>query len=455
MSVQSNPFKRTTIIIMFAIGFAAFVALLYGLGAGDRLSSGNNGRAHGASNSLVGYKALANLLEKTGREVQLSRNAAGIDKPGLLIITPNAYAEADKLSEVIQERAYVGPTMIILPKWEVATTNLVGMESKKGWARRLGIVASDSGVRMLSDIVDIELQTIRPEADEKSNEGKSEAVIASERQSTESKFNRSEIAVSAVGDPIPVPDIHITMTGDYIRKIVEDPENEEALIAYVDDGGIYESLEGLDPSGLSAEDEIDAAYYPVVIVADADLMNNTGMGNERIARHAYDLITALEAQTDGPIIFDLTFNGLGSSDNLLTLAFKPPFLSATICLIIAALAAAWMAFNRFGPPVRESRSINFGKTALVNNSAGFIHRMQREHLVANPYGEMIRSEVINAIGLSPGADREDINRKLDMLGEVGGNRFTVLLNNLNQAQNSRETADHAAALYNWKKELIG
>lgn len=455
MSAQANPFKRTTIIIMFAIGFAAFVALLYGLGAGDRLSSGNNGRAHGASNSLVGYKALANLLEKTGHDVKLSRNAAGIDKPGLLILTPNAYAEADKIAEVIQERAYVGPTLIILPKWQVATTNLVGMESKKGWARRLGVVESDSGVKMLSEIVDIKLQTIRPEADERANEGKSDALIASERQSTKSNFNPSEIANSAVGDPIPVPEIHITMTGDYIRKIVEDPENEESLIAYVDDGGIYERLEGLDPSGLTAEDEIDAAYYPVVIVADADLMNNTGMGNERIARHAYALIEALEAQTDGPIIFDLTFNGLGSSDNLLTLAFKPPFLSATICLIIAALAAAWMAFNRFGPPVREGRSIDFGKTALVNNSAGFIHRMQREHLVADPYGEIIRNDAIHALGLSPAAEREDQNRNLDRLGEVNGYRFTALLENLNSAQNARETAERAAALYHWKKELIG
>lgn len=455
MSVQANPFKRTTIIIMFAIGFAAFVALLYGLGAGDRLSSGNNGGAHGASNSLVGYKALATLLEKTGREVKLSRNAAAIDKPGLLILTPNAYAEAEKISEVIQERAYVGPTMIILPKWNVATTNLVGMESKKGWAQRLGIVESDSGVNMLSDIVDIKLQTIRPEQDEKVNEGKSEAVIASERQSTASKFNPSEIANSAVGDPIPVPEIHVTMTGDYIRNILEDPENEESLIGYVDDGGVYESLERLDPSRITADDEIDSAYYPVIIVADADLMNNTGMGNKRVARHALDLIAALEAQTDGPIVFDLTFNGLGSSDNLLTLAFKPPFLSATICLIIAALAAAWMAFNRFGPPIRDRRSIDFGKTALVNNSAGFIHRMQREHLVASPYGEMIRGEAIDAIGLSPGADWTEINGKLDALGEVDGSRFTALLNNLNQAKNSRETAEHAAALYNWKKELIG
>jgi hypothetical protein len=155
------------------------------------------------------------------------------------------------------------------------------------------------------------------------------------------------------------------------------------------------------------------------------------------------------------VTFDLTFNGLGSSENLLTLAFEPPFLSATICLIIAALAAAWMAFNRFGPPALDRRSIDFGKTALVNNSAGFIHRMQREHLVAEPYGEMIRNEAVHAIGLHSDTDREEVNRKLDMLGEVDGNRFTSLLNNLNQAQNSRETADHAAALYHWKKELIG
>ena len=155
------------------------------------------------------------------------------------------------------------------------------------------------------------------------------------------------------------------------------------------------------------------------------------------------------------VTFDLTFNGLGTSENLLTLAFQPPFLSATICLIIAAMAAAWMAFNRFGPPARELRSIDFGKTALVNNSAAFIHRMQREHLVAHPYGEMIRGEAIHAIGLSAGADRAEVDAKLDALGEVDGSRFSALLHNLDQARNSRETADRAAALYHWKKELIG
>ena len=32
MSAQASPFRRTTIMIMFAVSFAAFVALLYGLG---------------------------------------------------------------------------------------------------------------------------------------------------------------------------------------------------------------------------------------------------------------------------------------------------------------------------------------------------------------------------------------------------------------------------------------
>ena len=117
MSSQVNPFRRTTIIIMFAVGFAAFVALLYGLGMGDPLASGKNGEAHGASNSIVGYKALASLLEKTGVPVQYSRSQAGMDNKGLLVLTPGPFTPAEEIDAVVQQRAYIGPTMIILPKW--------------------------------------------------------------------------------------------------------------------------------------------------------------------------------------------------------------------------------------------------------------------------------------------------------------------------------------------------
>jgi hypothetical protein len=84
---SANPFARGAVLLMFAIGFAAFVALLYALGAGGALKSGNNGQAHGASSSLVGYSALAGLLEKTGTEIRFARNPAALQQQDLVIVT--------------------------------------------------------------------------------------------------------------------------------------------------------------------------------------------------------------------------------------------------------------------------------------------------------------------------------------------------------------------------------
>ncbi|MCG6120994.1 MAG: hypothetical protein MEP44_10155, partial [Blastomonas sp.] len=75
---SSNPFARGTVLLMVAIGFAAFLALLYAIGAGGALRSGNNGAAHGASVSSVGYSALARLLEKTGTKVSYGRSPAAL-----------------------------------------------------------------------------------------------------------------------------------------------------------------------------------------------------------------------------------------------------------------------------------------------------------------------------------------------------------------------------------------
>ena len=428
MSTQASPFKRTTIIIMFAIGFAAFVGLLYGLGTGDRLKSGSNGQAHGASNSIVGYKALAELLRKTGTKVQYSRTKAAMDDPGLLILTPGPYADSEDLAETVHGRGYIGPTIVILAKWQVAAMpNL-----KRGWVARFGTHDAEAGVNLLEDIADVEIKV-----------GKKD------------KARKRTPAVSAFAEPVRIPGTPVTMNGDYVRAIVRNPKNGEAMAAYVDDGGVYAQLDALEKSQISDEEEIDEAYFPIVLIADADLMNNMGMADRQTAKHALALINAVSAGSDGAVTFDLTYNGLGASENLLTLAFEPPFLSATICLIAAAMAAAWMAFNRFGPPVAERRSIDFGKTALVNNSAGFIGRMQREYLVSEPYAEMIRRKAAGAIGLPAGTDDDEIDRKLDELGESNGNSFTTLFRDLNRADNKYEVAERAAALRSWKKDKIG
>ncbi len=426
MSVQANPFQRTTIVIMFAVGFAAFVALLYGMGMSDPLASGKNGEAHGASSSVVGYKAFASLLEKTGVPVQYSRSPAGMDNKGLLILTPGPFTPSAEIDAVIQQRAYVGPTMIILPKWQTGTSP----DLQKGWVHRGEPWGGDPGTEMLKDLVEVDITVdVKPLA--------------------------GRNLVSAVGGGLKAPETPVTIKGNDVRSIVRGPDAKGALIAYIDDGGVYAQLDSLDESQITDGEEIDESLYPVVIVADADLLNNGGMADKPTARHALALIGAVSSASNEEVTFDLTFNGLGRSENLLTLAFAPPFLSATICLITAALAAAWMAFNRFGPPVMEKRSLDFGKSALVNNSAAFISRMQREYLVADPYAEMIRTQSAEAIGISPSAEEQEIHRRLDALGESGGNRFSALFHQLVRAHKPQEIADGAAALHAWKKEFIG
>ena len=426
MSVQANPFRRTTIMIMFAVGFSAFIVLLYGLGAADPLASGENGEAHGASNSIVGYKALANLLEKTGVPVQYSRSEAGMDKGGLLILTPGPYTPSAEIDAVIQQRAYVGPTMIILPKWQTGTSP----DLQKGWVHRGEPWGGGPGTEMLKDLVEVDITV-----GDKSLAGHN--------------------LVSAVGGGLKAPETPVTIKGNDVRSIVRGADAKGALIAYIDDGGVYAQLDSLDESQITDEEEFDESFYPVVIVADADLLNNGGMADKPTARHALALIRAVSSASNEEVTFDLSFNGLGSAENLLTLAFAPPFLSATICLITAALAAAWMAFNRFGPPVLEKRSIIFGKSALVNNSAAFISRMERGYLVTDPYAEMIRTQAAEAVGIGPQASEQEIHHRLDALGESDGNRFSALFHQLVRARKPQEIADGAAALHAWKKEIIG
>lgn len=428
MSNQASPFNRLTIIIMVMIGFAAFVALLVGMGLGSKFAPTNNGKAHGASNSIVGYKALANLMEKTGSEIRYTRNKAGHDSSGLLILTPSPFSDAQELADVAHNRSYIGPTLVILPKWSAVPMPTL----KQGWVALVRPFDPEIGQALVKNLADVEINV--PE---------------------ESKAQSTSKAISALGGSVKTPSRPVTMSGDYIRTVVREPKSGRALAAYLDDGGSYAQLDSLDPSQITDEEERDDGYYPIVFVADADLLNNAGMADKQTARHALALINSITAGDNGIVTFDLIFNGLGASDNLLTLAFEPPFLSATLCLIAAAIAAAWMAFNRFGPPLREVRSIEYGKTALVNNSAGFINRMQRQYLVAEPYAEMIRDQAVTEIGIAASLDESEKNQRLDALGDVNGNSFSALYHTLRRANNSHEIADAAAALFEWKKEKIG
>ncbi len=418
----SSTFSRRTVIFMLILGFAAFFGLLYSLGVGDALRDTNNGQAHGASNSLVGYKALANMIEQGGHKVRTSRSAGSLDDEGLLVVTPGFGSDGEDLRDLIETRIYVGPTLVILPKW--ATGQKKGL--KPGWVTLAGLDTAQY----------YPIPDIFGEADLKTGPEKP----AVQRVS------------SPYADNVKMPGYATTLDSEKLIPLIIDSASGDALVSLYDNGGYYPEYRGENMPEPSDDGAYD--YYPVLVTAEPDLFNNMGMADKATAAHALALIDTMLYDDDMPVTFDLTMVGLGASDNLLTLAFEPPFLSATICLIIAALAAAWMAFYRFGPATTQARAIDYGKGALVSNGAAFVRRLDRDYLLAQPYSDVIREQAATAIGLPHSLSAAETEKQLDKLGSHDGQTFTQLAWELRRAHKRGDIADRAAALYRWKKEMI-
>ncbi|MFA7596104.1 MAG: DUF4350 domain-containing protein, partial [Novosphingobium sp.] len=153
---------------------------------------------------------------------------------------------------------------------------------------------------------------------------------------------------------------------------------------------------------------------------------------------------------------DLTLNGLGRSANLLTLAFTPPFLAATICLIIAGIIIGWRALRRFGPPLAEGRTIALGKRQLVINSAGFIRRTGRLHLLGPPYAALMRARIAQLLGLRRQQEASALNMQIDhrLLGQgVDRPAFSDLVRQLAESRGTHELLQAAQALKQIERKL--
>jgi hypothetical protein len=220
------------------------------------------------------------------------------------------------------------------------------------------------------------------------------------------------------------------------------------LAGFMADEGQYPDLyamAGMDPASGGDDEDL----YPLVFVFEPDLLDNYGMARRENAVLADRLFGAIAPAGKGPVVFDLTFNGLGRSTNLLTLAFTPPFLAATLCLLIAAIAIAWRAFRRFGPPLAEERRIAFGKSQLVRNSAALIRRTGRLHLLGAPYAAMIRARMTRALGLHRTGSVPDTDAAIDRLLAARGaetSDFSARAERLGQARTVHELLRAAQAL---------
>lgn len=368
----ANPFDPRVVLGLLLFGAAVFVALLYLIGKGAGGNDEDGGHALGRG--LDGYAALYRYLDKRGTTVRRIHSEGQLNQPGLLIVTPPHYVDAKELNRIVEARRFTGPTMVILPKWQALPAKYFDRKAKPGWVLLRG--AELPQWEGFQDDVTITLD----------------------------KMGDGAWHGAGIEGRVPKPDIVVAGKGDYLVPLVAGTGDERVLAAYVDDGGYYPELaeiaDGEYAAASADEDESDDANYPLVLVFEPDLFNNFGMANQANAELADRLIAAANGTSmNQSVAFDLTLNGFANPTNLLTLAFEPPFLAATLALIIAALAVGWRALNRFGPPRLAGQAIAFGKRALVGNAAGLVQRARRLHLLGAPYADAARDRLVKALAL--------------------------------------------------------
>jgi hypothetical protein len=372
MSRASSPFSPRTILAVLVLGGGAFLLFLYAIGAGWNGRQDRDGGAHAAANGLNGFAGLARLLEAQGHEVELSRSEARLQDEALLVLTPQLFADGERVAEIIEARRYYGPTLLIVPKWfAMEASQLRTVEAPRGW-----VALSDAFAREWPD----ELPGL----------GDAEAAIGERR-----RWEGIGLA-GTFADPQQV----LSLEDSSLLPLVTD-ERGDLLAGYLDDRGTYPVL--AEAAGMPERDpedpETDEDLWPVVIVAEPDLMNNYGMADFERARIAHAIVDAAIEDYDLPVVFDLTLAGLGRGENLLTLAFAPPFLAATLALLLAALVVAWRAFRRFGPPVAEASALAMGKRQLARNGAALVERARRLHLLGPPYAALVTARVAESLGI--------------------------------------------------------
>lgn len=413
-----SPFSKGSVLAIVLVGFVAFLAMLYFIGAGDTGGESGNRNAHASSNALHGYAGLVSLLEANGYEVERSRELGGLETPDLLILTPTRFTEAGEFAQILEKRQYLGPTLVIVPKW-LAT-------------RPQGEIAEEDEDRVQDDWVQLNT-VIKPSWMEELPEPYAMTIVQSTPEGSQVSSRWGGLGLEGER-PSVVP--------SFAHK---DPDH---LPLVIDPSGRSLAVNVIGQEGTYFYDEAHA----LTIVAEPDLVNNFGLADPARAALALKLVDQA-GYNEKRVTFDLTLAGIGGSINLLTLAFQPPFLAATLCLILAMLIVGWRAMLRFGPVVARSDENSFGKTQLVKNGAGLIVRARRLRLLAAPYAALAQRRIGKALGLS----NPDVQAIDAALGQRMPDEepFSIRVNRMRNARRAGELVRAAQSLNDLVSKTIG
>jgi hypothetical protein len=262
----------------------------------------NNGGTHAGGTGLNGFAGLARLLPMAGYDVALARGKGDLTTPGVLVLTPSPYVHGEVLDKIVAHHRRIGPVVVIAPKWDASTLPDDHPQAKKA--------GCGCGVRLCP---------------------------SGRAFSTMWAWISGKRAKARAGWPQPCLPLRRSCpmaTGWRWAAAPPDPIGRcagQVLAARYDETITL-------PGDVRGDDR---QRYPLYLVFEPDLLDNYGLSHADNALWAEAFFRQVAGNGPRRITFDLTLNGLGRQPNLLTLAFMPPYLTATLVLGLAVLAAVW------------------------------------------------------------------------------------------------------------------
>ena len=407
MSVETRAtaplFAARTMLWVVLIGLFAFSAFVVLSAYAPDLRAGSDGGAHALSKSAVGFAGVVELLEGADRPVVVSRGEPPQTRSGVgvMVLTPGSATDAKDISAV----HFTGLKLIVLPKWVAGPSPL-----SPAWVQKLGVMPEGEIVHPLGG--DFGKTRIVQ------RKGVSRPVL---RAGSGAGFPAGEVL------PLGAIDSLQTLSGPGWDPIVTD-EQGRAVLALARRGG-------------------------VAVLSDPDLLDTQGVADLTTARTGVEILDRL--RDGGPVVFDVTLNGFGRGRSLLKLAFEPPLLGATLCMVAAALMMGLHATIRFGPVERPPPVLALGKRALADNSAALVRMARREPRMAPAYAALTRDAAARAVGAPRDLGEDQLSALLDRLGARHGLevRFSSLAAEAAAAKTNVELMSVARRLFQWRGEM--
>ncbi len=451
---RAGPMGLGLIIGLVAVGLFAFASLIMLLSYADELRDDPIKFGTALDTSAVGFAGLNTLLDEVGADVSVDAYPAEgtyADQDLRLYFLTGALTEG-RMERIPRDQ----PSLLILPKWaatplEQESPHVVlrrkpglsreGAGALRSLAREMDLdialfVAEDIRASVTVDSAPVEVRYMQWVGD-----APEEAQVEEEASTEEDELTEEERAAREKAE---------TEAEEAAREM------EELLEQLVGSTAKFYKRE-------NSEATLDNVLYALpdtkwLVLSDPDLLSNHGIATQdraRVALRVLDIAASRLGVPNGGFVLDDNLRRQDTDQNLVKLMTRPPFLAATLCLLAAGLLVGWQAFNRFGAAEGEGvqagdDTISSGPAVLAQSAGGFIAGAGRIDDVAGRYPDVVRRQVVEALGLSVWdarrvdaalSDREELRDIQPRFDEIAADtELTPMI--------------RAARLLRWKEDIL-